>query len=648
MSESKQDVTLPPELARESELPGWRGRLRRAENLLVVGPLVIMAVLPILEIVLRRFNTGISGSSAFVQHGTLLVGMFGGAIAARQGRLLSLSTFTTFLTGAWKSAATVFSRSVGATVTFALCLVCADFIGQERAAGSTIGQGIPTWIVMLVIPAGFAVIAVRLVWKSSEGWKGRLAVALATAAAMGFLLWVYRDPNAPPGAPEAPLDPAMLKWPLLLVLLAATLLGLPIYCVIGGLTLILNWAEEIPLASIPIKHYSLVTNPTLPTIPLFTMAGYLLAEGGTSKRLVRVFQALVGHVRGGPAILTALVCAFFTSFTGASGVTILALGGLLLPVLLAAGYSERNSVGLLTGAGSLGLLFPPCLPLILYAIVAGNIAAKMPMPDGAPYDITIEKMFLGGLGPGLLMVALTAALGVWQGPKESKARGRFDRRELGAAVWESKWELLLPFVALGALFSGWATPVEAAAVTALYAFVTEVFLYRDLTSAKHLSRVLTECGLLVGGVLLILGVAMGFTHHLVMMQVADHAVEWVQSRIESPAMFLLALNALLLVVGCVMDIFSAVVVVVPVIVPMAMAYGINPIHLGIIFLANLELGYLTPPVGMNLFLSAYRFDKPMGMVIRATVPMFFVLLVGVLLITYWPGLTTYLPGLLKK
>jgi tripartite ATP-independent transporter DctM subunit len=376
-----------------------------------------------------------------------------------------------------------------------------------------------------------------------------------------------------------------------------------------------------------------VVNPSLAAIPLFTLAGYFLAEGGASTRLIRVFQALVGRVRGGPAILTALVCAFFTSFTGASGVTILALGGLLLPVLLSARYSERNAIGLLTGAGSLGLLFPPALPLILYAVVATTIGAS----------VTLKEMFLGGIVPGIVLVALTATWGVMQAPGRQQQRDGFDPRELWVAVREAKWELLLPVVAMVALFGGFATPVEAAAVTALYAFVVETFLYRDLKIRRQIPEVMAECGLLVGGVLLILGVAMGFTNYLVDAQVPDAAVDWVQGSIESRWAFLLSLNAFLLVVGCMMDIFSAIVIVVPLIVPVATAFGIHPVHLGVIFLANMELGYLTPPVGMNLFLSAYRFDKPVPEVMRSVIPMFVVLLIGVLLITYLPFLTTSLP-----
>ena len=415
---------------------------------------------------------------------------------------------------------------------------------------------------------------------------------------------------------------------------AAALLGAPIFTVLGGAALILFWGEESPTASLALDHYRMVVNPTLAAIPLFTLAGYLLAEGGASRRLIRVFQALAGRVRSGAAILTALVCAFFTSFTGASGVTILALGGLLLPVLLSARYSERNAIGLLTGAGSLGLLFPPALPLILYAVVATSIGA----------NVTLRQMFLGGLIPGIVLMALVAAWGVLQAPRRQVARPAFDRRELGRAVNEAKWELLLPVVALVALFGGFATPVEAAALTAFYAFVIEVVVYRDLKLRRQVPKVMAECGLLVGGVLLILGVAMGFTNYLVDAQVPDRAVDWAQGSIESRWVFLLMLNVFLLAVGCLMDIFSAIVVVVPLIVPVATAFGIDPVHLGILFLANMELGYLTPPVGMNLFLSAYRFDKPVPEVMRAAIPMFVVLLIGVLLITYFPLLTTLLPG----
>jgi C4-dicarboxylate transporter, DctM subunit len=609
---------------------GWRGALRGSENGLVVAALAALVVLPLIEVLMRPFRTGVSGSIVFVQHFTLFVGMLGGAIAARDGRLLSLSTLSHFLKGRLKSWATLVSHAVAAAITVFLCLASVEFLATEKEGGRVLAYGIPVWVVQLVLPVGFGLVSFRLIWHASERWSGR-GIALLLGGALMLM------------AAQRAIEPESLMVPALVVLVVATVLGAPVFTAIGGAALILLWGAGYPTASVPLKHYSLVTSQTLPAIPLFTLAGYFLAEGGASRRLVRVFQLLVGQIRGGPAIVTALVCAFFTSFTGASGVTILALGGLLMPVLLAAQYSERNALGLLTSAGSLGLLFPPCLPLIIYAFVASNIATNM----GMEAEVTIQNMFLAGIVPGFLLVGLTAWWGFRVGPRVAVDRPRFDATQAFRAVWEAKWELLLPVVALGALFSGYATTVEAAAVTAMYAFVVETFVYRDLRLFRDVPRVMTECGLLVGGVLLILGVAMGLTNYLVIEQVPDRLVEWSTDSIHSRWMFLLLLNVFLLIVGCLMDVYSAIAVVAPLIVPVGLQFGVDPVHLGIIFLANLELGYLTPPVGMNLFLSSYRFGKPVPEVIRSVLPMLGVLLVGVLLITYVPALTMTLPRLFR-
>ncbi|MBI5368177.1 MAG: TRAP transporter large permease subunit [Planctomycetes bacterium] len=615
------------------EVAGWRGWVRGGENLLVTLVLAAMMLLPLAEIVLRKLvNAGyvgssISNASGFLQHGTLLVGMLGGALAARDKRLLSLSTLTSLLKGRWKDAADLFAGVVSVSVTAGLGIAGYRLLASSYEYPRELAYGIEDWMFQLLIPGGFALIALRLVWHSHSSWLGRLLV-LSLA---GHFVWLGCCP---------PWPYEQMWIPALCLLGAGTLLGTPVFCTLGGAALILFWGDDQPIDSLTITQYGLVTNPTLPTIPLFTLAGYFLAEGGTSKRIVRVFQEWVGWFRGGPAIVTALACAFFTTFTGASGVTILALGALLMPVLIGAGYSQRNALGLVTSAGSLGLLFPPCLPLILYAIVA-NANFK-------DSGITIEKMFLGGIGPGVLLLAMTAAWGIWAGPKTPPGGHKsFNGGEARRALWEAKWELLLPVVAFVALFGGFATPVEAAAVTALYAFFVDVVLYRDLKIFKDVPRVMSECGLLVGGVLLILGVAVGFTNYLIDARIPDRLVEWVTASIHSPFMFLLALNGFLLIVGCLMDIFSAIVVVVPLILPIGKEFGIHPIHLGIIFLANLELGYLTPPVGMNLFLSSYRFHKPMIEVTRAILPMLLVLVIGVLLITYFPPLTTFLPSLVK-
>ena len=598
---------------------------RRAENSLLVLALAAMLLLPVLEIVLRSvLKTGISGSSAIVQHLCLIVGMLGGAVAAREGRLLALSPVQSLLKGRVLAAAQVFSNAFAAVICLFLCVASVQYVWAVKPLGKLLVYGIPVWVIQLILPIGFGLITLRLLWHARKTWLGR-GVALALAAALaGVAVW-------------APISPERMEVPALVALGVATLLGAPVFTALGGAALLLFWGNDLPIQAVPLKHYSLTTNDLLPSIPIFTLAGYFLAESGASKRLVRVFQALVGQFRGGPAIVTALVCAFFASFTGASGVTILALGGVLMPVLLAAKYSERNALGLLTGAGSLGMLFPPCLPLILYAIVANTSAHA---------NLSIKEIFLGGIGPGILLVVITAWWGIRKGSKEAIDRPTFRWAEARAALWDAKWELLIPVVAIGSLFTV-PTTVEAAAVTATCALIIATVIHRDLRPFKDLPRVITECGLLVGGVLLILGVALGFTHYMVDAQLPDKLVEWATTSVKSKWLFLLGLNVVLLFVGGLVEIYAAIIVVVPLLVPLGVAFGIDPIHLGIIFLANMELGFLCPPVGLNLLLSSYRFNKPMAEVTRATFPMLLVLLIGVLLITYFPPLTTFLPRLFR-
>ncbi len=615
----KAEILIPE--SQEYQERKWRRYFHHIENAVITLALTALVVLPLAESVLRKtLHLGISGSTALVQHFTLILGMIGGVIAAREERLLPLSTLGTLLKGKTKTAASVFSGSCSTTVGVLLCWASLQFVLSEREAGKILAYGIPVWFVELVMPFGFALITAYLLWHAARTWVGRLA----SAAIAGAMLLVCA---------RFSLSSEHLVIPALIVLLVATLIGVPVFATVGGAALLFFWRLHEPIASIPIDHYSLVTNPSLPTMPLFTLAGYFLAEGGASKRLVRVFQALFGPFRGGPAVVTALVCAFFTSFTGASGVTILALGGLLMPMLVAARFKERDALGLVTGAGSLGLLFPPCLPLILYAIVA---------------KIPIKSIFLGGIGPGTLMLAMTAAWGIMAGRKGPASIQRLNWMEVRVAIWEAKWELLLPVVAFVTLFGGFATPVEAAAVTALYAFFAETVIYGDLRITKDIPRVLTDCGLLIGGVLLIWGVALGVTDYMVDSELVVRAVDWTTHTIQSPWVFLLLLNLFLLIVGCVMDMYAAIVIEVPLLVPLGMAYHINPIHLGIVFLANMELGYLTPPVGLNALLSSYRFKKPLSEVLLSVLPIDVVLFVGVLLITYVPALTTWLPSWLGR
>lgn len=590
------------------------GKLEDAAIALVMAGLV---VLPLAAIVLRPLiHAGLDGGAAIVQHLVLILGMLGAALAAREGRLIALSNIEEMLLrGGVKMAARFFTAATSTAISALLGVAGWQFVESEREFPATLAYGVPTWWVELALPLGFFLIAARVLWRSSENWNGRAFTLLVAGGLVALFL-------------GSPLPHMQMVWIALAMLVAATALGIPAFATLGGAGLILFWAIDQPIASIPIGHYSLVTNPTLPTMPLFTLAGFVVAEGKAPQRLIEVFRALFGRMIGGPAIVTVLVCTFFTSFTGASGVTILALGGLLMPMLLVGGLKEKDALGLITGSGSLGLLLPPCLPLILYAIVA-----KVPM----------EKMFLAGVLPTAVMIVAASCWGVWRSKNSSVSREPFNSRRLAKALWIAKWELMLPVVAMIALFSGIATPVEAAAVTALYAIVVEAFIHRELSVLRDLPRAMAGCGLVIGGVLLILGVALGFTNYLVDAEVPARAVEWTTHTIHSRIVFLLALNAFLLIVGCLMDIFSAIVIQVPLLLPLALAFGVNPMHLGIIFLANLEVGYLTPPIGLNLLLSSYRFGKPIPEVLRSVLPIVIVMSIGVLLITYLPFLTTALP-----
>ena len=607
--------------------PAWVRWLCGIENSILIFCLFALIFLPLLERVMRGFfNTGIEGEAEFVLHFSLVIGMVGGAIAAREKRLLGISTIAHFLKGPWKIAADVFANSWAAVVTGVLGYAGYLFLLDERGAGNEIAYGVARWWIQSMLPIGFGLIAIRLVWNSGPQWWVRLLSSTVVLLA-SWILWEG----------WIPVDRILL--PGVIMLITAMLLGAPIFSVLGGATLLYLWREDFPIAGVATSHYSMSTEALIPTIPLFTLAGYFMAESKASQRLVRVFQSFVGQFRAGPAIVTIFVCAFFTAFTGGSGVTILALGPLLMPVLTSAKYGDKPSLGLITGAGALGILFPPSLPIILYFIVANaNVQT----------GISLEHMFLGGLIPGILMVGMMTLYSRRLISKEAVAGKKFDWVESRCAVWEAKWELMIPVVAITALFSGvFSTPVAAAALTALYALFVELVIHRELRPFKDLPRVMTECGLLVGGVLLILGVAMSFTKDfLVFAMIPDLAIEWGTANIESKYVFLLALNCFLLLVGCLMDIYSAIVVVVPLLLPLGAAFGIDPIHLGIIFLANLELGYLTPPVGLNLFLSAYRFKRPVMEVAKASLPMLIVLAISVLLITYIPFLTTFLPNLI--
>ena len=586
------------------------GALTQVERFVAAMALLLAALLPVLELLLRAlFDSGIPGSNGYVQNLALWIAFLGAMAASREGAHLALATGE-MLPRRWQRSTRLATNTLSAAVAGALAWASLEFVRSELESPGTIAGWLPQWAVESILPIAFAVIAIRF-WLRCGGRADR-GIALVALLALAALLWV------------APAEAAWLRWFGIAVLLVALPLGAPIFVVLGGLAIVLFYTEGVPIASIPVETYRSVVSPSIPTLPLFTLTGFLLAEGGSSNRLVRLFNALFGWLPGGLAIAATLVCAFFTSFTGASGVTILALGGLLIPVLVRSGYREGFSLGLITATGSIGLLFPPSLPVILYAVVA-----HVPIPD----------LFRAAALPGLLLVAAVVVLGMRESIVAHAARPAFRAGEAAAALWECKWELLLPFIVLGGMFGGYCTLVEAAALTAVYALFVTTIVHRELDLLGDLPRVLTRCMVMIGSVLVILGVAMGLTNYLVDAEIPMKAAAWVEATVHSRALFLLALNVFLLVVGCLMDIFSAIVVVVPLILPISQVFGIDPLHLGVIFLANLELGYLTPPVGLNLFLASSRFGKPLWTVCVETFPFLLALLAVVLLVTYVPALT---------
>ncbi len=588
-----------------------RWGIERFENALSIAVLGLMSLLPLAEMAGRAFlDRGVPGSIPLVQHLTLWIALLGAALATRFDRHLALSTVS-FLPERVRPAIRILTFGLGATVAAWLGVASLDLVLIERDAGGVVAWGIPLWAALAVMPAGFAVIAGRLIRRSAESFQGRLTAALFLVIPASLALVTKPEETGIPVAAG-------------LVILCATALGMPIFAAIGGAALLLFWHDGTPLNAVPGQTYRLSASPMLPAIPLFALGGYILAEGGAGRRLIRLFTAWVDWAPGGLAVVTACVLAFFTPLTGASGITILSMGGLFLPILVQAGYPEKTSVGLVTVSGSIGLLFFPSLPVILYAYYSNQ---------------PIDRLFIGGLLPGVLLVSAVAWWAARQGRLSGATRTPFRAREAAAALWGAKWELLLPLIVLGGFFGGWATLVETAALTVVLSLFIECVVHRTLSVSRDLSRVVVECSTLVGGFMIILGVALSFTHFLVLVDVPTRALGWVQSHIESPLLFLLALNIFLILVGALMDIYSAIIVVVPLVYPMAAAYGIDPTHLGIIFLANMELGYLMPPMGENLFLAGFRFEMPLTRIYRYTLPYVVILFVAVLLITYVPWLT---------
>ena len=421
-------------------------------------------------------------------------------------------------------------------------------------------------------------------------------------------------------------------WLGVFVILAMAALGAPLFAVLMGAAMLGFYSADIDLAIIAIELYRIVDTPLLVALPLFTFSGYLLSESNTSTRLVNLMQSLFGWLPSGLAIVALIACSIFTALTGASGVTIVALGALLLPALKQAGFADKYSLGLVTTSGSLGLLLVPSVPLILYGVIAQQLDVGE--------SFTIVELFIAGVVPLCLMLSLLILWTLWHHRGGVIPKVPFTMGNLRAALWDARWELPLPFVVLGGVFGGVFAISEAAAVTAAYVILAEVVLYKEV-AWRQLSKVAVESMVMVGGILLILGIALAFTNFLVDAEVPQKLLVFINQYIEDPLSFLILLNILLLALGAMLDIFSALVIMVPLLLPVAVGYGIHPVHLGIIFLANMQIGYFTPPVGMNLFIASYRFKKPLTELYTATLPFFMVLLFALMLITYFPYLSLW-------
>jgi len=479
------------------------------------------------------------------------------------------------------------------------------------------------WWVQATMPIGFVLLGLRLGARCAGPWWSKAAGAIVLPA-LGFWAAHRFDGSSVP------------LWPMGLWLVAVLLTGAPIFAVLGGLALALFAQDAQPLASVPLSHYQITVNPSLPALPLFTLAGLVFARTGAAGRLGALFTAVFGGGVGGTVVAAAVLCSCFTAFTGGSGVTILALGGLLLPLLRQAGYPEQRGISLVTSASALGVLLAPSVPLIMYAIIA---------------RVPISTMFLAGLVPAAVMVACLLIGGGFLRRSNTPSTASNDVRHQAnaqgplSAAWAAKWEIMAPVVAIGSLISGLATPTESAAITAAYAILTQALAHREL-SLRVFGKCLGDCAQLIGGVMLILGMALGLTNYLIDAGIPDAATEWVQNVIPNRFVFLLALNVFLFFAGALMEIFAAIVVLVPLLLPVATSYGIDPVHFGIIFLANMEMGFLCPPAGMNLYFASAMFGKPIRYVATSVLPALLAIFVGTLIISWVPLLATGLPGLL--
>ena len=553
------------------------------------------------------------------QYLVLWVAFVGACLAASQSRHIKIDLLEKVLPSRFLPSLNGLILSLSALFCAVMCKGAFQLVFADKSA---LVEGVPKWWLEVILPVGFGLLTfhfmaalLKNLWQSRSTLLGLLLSGVFLGVLRRILAFSVLEMNS--------LPLVLFAVPSLFALLLA---GMPIFIVLGAAGLIgfLGIEGEASWVVLPMSE-KMGRNPYLIAIPLFTFSGYILAQSKAPQRLVELSQSILGWLPGGLAIIALVSCALFTAFTGASGATIIALGGFLFPALLKDGYPSRRALGLVTSSGSLGILFPPSLPLILYGVVTKTF---------------IDQLFLAGILPGCIMLGLLAVycVAVRRGKKESESLPPVSPI---MALRGCLWELPIPLIVIGGIYSGWMTVTEAAAVCLGYVMLVECWIYGDVSFRDMLPKVAVSSMVLVGSILLILASALGFTDFLTLQAVPDLLLEWMQANLQSRILFLLALNVFLLIVGCLMDIFSAIVVVAPLIKPVALALGVNEYHLGIIFLVNLQIGYSTPPVGMNLFIASSRFEKPLLEIYRATLPFLGLLLLVLLLVTYVEGLSLF-------
>jgi len=624
----------------QSEALSFQSVFRRIEEIICIAAISLLVLLPLSESFARIFlKTGVPASSGLMVHLLLVAGLFAGMITTRNNEHLNVALIQYIKSEKIKNNIKKVTCLISACVAVVIAFSSVSFV-KLYLDGRLIGF-IPDRVFGAVIPLAYFVIAFRFARQSGfSGWKiifPVLAVLFGTVLSFPIIakfIWGLELPDSIFTVCDNLRSIAYYsRIPMTVFFIVAALAGTPLFIIIGGLAVLLLFATGSEMDSVPDNIFYSLTQPSIIAIPLFTLVGFFLSESKAGERLVHFFRSLFSWLPGGIIIVTVIICTFFASFTGASGVTILALGGILYSILVEhVKYPENFSIGLLTSVGSIGLLFPPSLPIILV---------------GATSQTNIYHMFLGGIIPGIILIIAMVSFGVISSVRNKIPVEKFDGRKALRGLKESYLEILLPVFLIAGYFSGVFSMVEIGAAAVLYIFIVEVLVHKDI-ALRDVPRVFIKAIPIIGGVLSILAVSRALSYFIIDTQVPANLANWMHAAISSKYVFLLILNLTLFLLGCIMEIFSAILIILPLIIPLGLAYGIDPVHLGIIFIVNMEVGFLTPPVGLNLFLASYRFKKTFVDIVRYVFPFLLVQLAVVFLVTYVPALSTWLPGLFGK